>query len=165
MPTNAQLLAEIQTGALATQIAPLWSPVTDNTDASVAALLNLKNQPGYVQPRDVIVYLAENFKWGMVPYCYELGKMPDGTTAPFAVYSLFSILHLAAYGSVNPPLHLAIGPLTTAMGQLVTAGLITSADQTAIAAMEIKISRAEVVWGYDTEITQEQVSKVRTGVN
>jgi len=165
MPTNAQLLAEIQTGALATQIAPLWSPVTDNTDASVAALLNLKNQPGYVQPRDVIVYLAESFKWGMVDYCTLLGKMPDGSAAPFQVYSLFSILHLAAYGTVNPPLHLQIGPLKTAMSALVTATLITQADADAIAAKEVKISRVEVVWGYDTVISQLQVSQGRTGAN
>ncbi len=164
MPTNAQLLAEIQSGLLAAEIAPLWSPVTDNTDAAVAAILNRKDQPGYVQPRDLIVYLAETFKWGMVDYCTLLGKMPDGSAAPFQVYALFSILHLAAYGNVNPPLHLQISPLKTAMSALVSATLITQADANAIAAKEIKISRAEVLWGYDTEISEHQISEVRTGV-
>lgn len=165
MPTNAQLLAEIQSGLLAAEIAPLWSPVTDNTDAAVAAILNRKDQPGYVQPRDLIVYLAETFKWGMVDYCVELGKMPDGSTASFQVYSLFSILHLAAYGSVNPPLHLAIAPLNTAIAALVNAGLITSQDQMAIAAKEIKISRAQELWGYDLVISSRQISDIRHGVN
>lgn len=165
MPTNAQLLAEIQSGLLAAEIAPLWSPVTDNTDAAVAAILNRKDQPGYVQPRDLIVYLAETFKWGMVDYCTLLGKMPDGSAAPFQVYALFSILHLAAYGNVNPPLHLQIGPLKVALASLVAATLITQADSDAIAAMEIKISRAEQAWGYDTVISQTQIGLIRTGGN
>lgn len=164
MPTNAQLLAEIQGGPLAAEIAPLWSPATDNTDAAVAAILNRKDQPGYIQPRDVIVYLSETFKWGMVDYCTLLGKMPDGSAAPFQVYSLFSILHLTAYGTVNPPLHLAIAPLKTAMSALVAATLITQTDADAIAAKEIKISRAEVVWGYGTQISEHQISEVRIGV-
>jgi len=165
MPTNAQVLTEIQSGPLAGEIAPLWSPVTDNTDAAVAAVLNRKDQPGYVQPRDVIVYLCETFKWGMVPYCFELGEMPDGSAAPFSVYALFSILHLAAYGNVDPPLHLQIGPLKIALASLVTATLIAQADSDAIAAMEVKISRAEQAWGYGTVISQTQVGNIRTGGN
>lgn len=165
MPSNAEVLNEILNGPLKDEIAPLWSPVTDDTDAAVAAVLNRTDRAGYVPVRDVIVYLAETFKWGIVDYCVELGKMPDGSTASFQVYSLFSILHLAAYGSVNPPLHLAIAPLNTAMAALVNAGLITSQDQMAIAAKEIRISRAQELWGYDLVISSRQISDIRHGVN
>lgn len=161
MPTNAQVLTEIQSGPLAGEIAPLWSPVTDNTDAAVAAVLNRKDQPGYMPARQLIAYLAEHFLWGMVPLCHDHLKLPNGSDAPLEVYKLFAALHLAAYGTVNPPLRMAVGPLTAAMASLVKLNLITPDDQAAILAMEVKVSRAEQVWGYDTAITPRQIFDVR----
>lgn len=161
MPTSAQLRAEILDGPLKTEIAPFWSPVTDDTDTEVAKILNRKDLPGYVPARTLIAYLAEHLLWDMVPLCHDHLKLPNGSDAPLEVYKLFAALHLAAYGTVNPPLRMAVGPLTVAMTSLIRLNLITSDDRAAILAMEVKVSRAEQVWGYDTAITPRQIFDVR----
>jgi len=166
MPTNEQVLNEILNGELKNEIAPVWSPVTDNTDTLVAAILNRKDQSGYVAARDVIGYLAENLKWGMIEMGYLHLKMPDGiTTCPPELFNMYADLHLASHSPLTPPFRLVMAPLATGISKLVDLKLLTQSDAIALTTMERKISRAEVVWGYDTIISVRQISDIRNGVN
>ncbi len=163
-PTDEELLDEILNGPGATELAPIWNPTDgnkDNTDVGTWAVLNRKNLPGYVLARDVAVYLALQLKWGIVDWAYLHKLMPDGTDASYQVFNICSTLHLAVYGTIQPPIHLQIDKLSFAMDYLVSLKQIDLNDKAAILAKEVKISLIESRFGYDVAVSIEQIARVR----
>lgn len=153
-PIITQLRTEIESGPLAAELAPLVL-VRHNVEA--AAILNRADQPGWVPARHVVATLASVGKWGIVELAVRHRLLSDGNACPSDLYMLFATVQLAAYGSLEPPLRMEIAPLTAGASTLVTRGILTSGERDAILAGEVKVSRAEHLWGYGVQITAEQI--------
>lgn len=140
--TPAELKAEIQSGPLAAELAPLWS--TGN-DSGVAAALNRKDRAGYVPARAVLAaILSDTTGFGAdLLWLRKYGTTIDGTLMTTAkkrlVIRLFSAIELSDYQLKFPPAELSAG--CDVLGA-------PDAVKAAILAAEVKVNRAEELgWG------------------
>jgi hypothetical protein len=130
-------------------------------DSAVAGLLNAKANAGYVPARHVVTTLVRRGSWGMVPYAVLHRLLPDGSTCPYAVYSLLAAVQLAAYAPIEPPIRFEVTPLTAGVDAMVSAGLLSADDRADILAGEVRTSRAEVLWGYGVAVSESLVGEAR----
>jgi len=138
--TPADLKNEILTGPLAASLSAAWA---SGDDVTIASILNIVNRPGgYVESRILVSVMALRNLIGLVLMASRFQKLPDGSTCPFPLYTLFATVEVGIFGNINPPLMFEIPLLTPALQALVGAGLIQAADQAAILAEEIQVSRA-----------------------
>ena len=155
--TRAELLAELQTGPLRTELAPLLAA---GRDADVASALNRRDQPGYVPSRLVGQVLLKSGGLTVFDYIWKFNLNPlvlPQVPPPLGVWQIASQVMWAVQLAARD-YRLEVVPLTAAMAGAVAAGVATKADQTAILAGEVKLSRAEVAWGYGTGITAGDVA-------
>ena len=160
MPTPQQIRAEVESGPLAAELAPLAAA---GRDADVATALNRADLPGYVPARDLSAVLARRNLWGVVILAARFRLLPNGQTCPLNLFTLFCTCELAAHGTFSPPLRMEIAPLAAAADALVAAGLMTADDRAAVLADEVRISRAEQAWGYGVAVSADDVARALRG--
>lgn len=141
--------------------------VASGREGDAEKLLNDPTLPGWVPVRHAVTTLASAGKWGLVDLAvrHRLLPGPGGTLVEcsLAVYSLFATLMLGAYGTIEPPIRLAIEPLVAAADSLVAAGLMTLEERAAVLAGEVKISAAESAFGYGVGVSWEQIVDAMKG--
>jgi hypothetical protein len=160
MPTPEQLYTEITSGPLKDELATPWS---NGDDTSVAAILNRADMPGYIPAAPLQKYLTETGLIAVFDVIYNHLLLPSAMNAaptaptPFGLYAMASQILTTLRNNYRA----AIGQISTGCDALISFGLITAEQKTAILALEVKISQAQTVWGYDARITPDDVSKAR----
>lgn len=153
MPTPAELRAEIESGPLAEELAPL---VAAGNDAGVAVALNARSR-GETLPRPMRLTLFTQFLMSRA----LLRKIRDAeanTLLPATVrdvcYGLLLIVGSGSDREIDPTDVPTVGMIDA----LVAASVASAEDKSAwLAACRMPASRAESRWGYGTSVTAEQV--------
>lgn len=158
--TTAALAAELTNDPLGLGYAPL---LVTADDAGVAAILNRKDRDGYVPSRECAGVLMARLKWGLVRWVVDSRTLPvEGSpAAPLSLYTLFATVYDSFHGPQQPGIRLEKSALVAGCDALIEAELLTEDDKAAILADEVKISRAEELFGYGVVVTPEQVGAAR----
>lgn len=164
MPMPSQLRAEIASGPLAAELALL--PAGD--DAGRALALNRKDRAGYVPARHVSVSLAQYPALdGLIHWCLNHATLPiefGGGAVPFAVYALFRNLDRVDKSVDKGDLRATVADLAAGLAAAAAspaAAMIPAGFGDFLLAGEVKISRAEEVWGYGASVSETAVGNAR----
>lgn len=162
--TPQQLKAELD-NAESPLAADYAAPLAAGNDTAVAALLDAKTFDGYVPARHIVVALATYpVTDALTHWVLQTGTMPDGSAANFAIYTLLRNLDRVARsvgaGDLKADKALLAAGLTAATAALGT-DLIPAGFGTLLLAGEVKLSRAEVLWGYGASVSESDVAAAR----
>lgn len=172
MPTPAELKAELETGPLAAEIADAWA---NGRTGEVADALNRKDRSGYVPARWVSVSLARFPTLdALVHWCMTNATLPaefGGGACPFAMYALFRNLDRLDQSVGKGDLRADTPDISAALAQAAAANLVADAQNpnrpipagfgSYLLSGEVKISRAEELWGYGVGVSLETISEAR----
>lgn len=161
MPTPSELRAEIESGPLAGELAPLWSA---GADADVAAVLTRRDLPGYIPPVPLSKYLDTSGLTAALTLIRDHRLMPcavdavPSVAAPFGLYALASRVLSSIAQGFRP----AKADVSAGCDALIGAGVMTSQQKSAILALEVKIGRVQQWLGdYDATVTAANVEEAR----
>lgn len=159
--TPAQLKNEILTGPLAGELAPLWEA---GDDANVSVVLMRPDYAGYIPPVPLLKYLETSRLQAPLSLIRDHLLLPPGdpmepatVAAPYVFYELASCLLSSVAKGFRP----SVGDMTVGAAALVGAGVMTEGQKADVLALEVKIGRAQVVWGYDADITPLDIELAR----
>jgi len=125
---------------------------------SALRLIQAPTRPGYVPARHLAVVLAAHSYAGHTLSITGRGQFPDGTPAPAAVQALFGAVHLATYSTLDPPIRLLVGSLTTDLTVAVGAGIITTGIKDEILAGLVPIGRDQELFGLDSRASLADIA-------
>lgn len=166
MPTPAALLAEIQSGPLAAALAPL---VAAGNDRAVADALNAKTLAGYVPIAEVSAPclkfgLTGKLEFWMYVYAFKTahGTAQAGETAMGVACSQALTLLRDDYRLTGADV--ADEDFVAAMNAFKAAGWLTDTQVGYLTSLGGgRASRAEVAFGWGTQISPADVSKATRG--
>lgn len=146
--TPAELKTEIQTGPLATELAPF---VTAGNDGKIAEVLNRRDIPSKKRAlmADLVNYLSDQ---GILANIADAAA--DTTNvAHAAARKVVATLRLSTELGVTS-INMTRAGNQALIGNLVTSGLMTNAQANGAKALaDTMVSRAEVLWGKSIQVT------------
>lgn len=161
----AALHTEIASGPLTAELSAV---IAIPNDHGVADVLNRKDRQGYVPARWVSVTLARYPQLdGLIHWALVHGTMPaefGGGACPFAVYCLFRNLDRVDKSVDKGDLRATITDLASGLAAVAAspaAALIPNGFGDYLLSGEVKISRAEELFGFGAVVASDDVSQAR----
>lgn len=159
--TPADLRAEILSGPLASELAPLWAA---GDDAGVAAVLMRPDFAGYVPPVPLSKYLDTSGLRAALDLIRDHLLLPPAdpsqaptVAAPFGLYALASRLLSSVAQGFRP----SVADVSAGADALVSVGVMTARQKADVLALAVPIGRAQVAWGYDAAVAPLDVETAR----
>lgn len=153
---------DIISGPLSSQLAQL---VIDGRDSDIANELNNKIFDGYISRRHLTVCLTKfESVGGLIKWVLDSRTMPDGNPVSFSIYCLFNSINRVVTSDLD--LKASIADITKGLltaDPLIKSGLVPQEFIDALNSGEIKISRAEQLFGIGTIVNHENIAKALRG--